>query len=131
MAIIASWAVLIAVGTNIAQALFVSGKALDSAQLLNLAGLAFLALPTSAHWWMIASRVPQLVRAGDQGLFIRTRNRSFVVDWNQVTGIKRIAMFTVIKTRTGWFAMMLGKEDPITLEIMDRKEKLLSCQRQL
>ncbi|MGD9680620.1 MAG: hypothetical protein AB7W16_05485 [Candidatus Obscuribacterales bacterium] len=129
MAIIASWAVLIAGGINIAQALFVSGKAQDSAQLLSLAGLALLALPVIAHWWLIANKVPQLVRAGEQGLFIRTRNRSFSVDWNQVTGIKRIAMFTIVKTRTGWFAMMSGKEDPITLEVNERKEKLLTFDR--
>jgi len=62
---------------------------------------------------------------------VHTRNRSFAVDWNQVTGIRRIAAFTIIKTRTGWFAMMSGKEDPITLEMTNRKEKLLTFDRRL
>lgn len=48
-----------------------------------------------------------------------------------MTGIRRIAAFTIIKTRTGWFAMMSGKEDPITLEMTNRKEKLLTFDRRL
>lgn len=57
---------LIAVGTSIAHAIFVP----DSNQIFNLVALSLLAIPVVAHWWMIANRVPQLVRAGDQGLFI-------------------------------------------------------------
>ncbi|MBK9144031.1 MAG: hypothetical protein IPM23_16150 [Candidatus Melainabacteria bacterium] len=129
-AIIASWAVLIAVGTNLAHAIFVPEKAQETAQIFNLVALSLLVIPAVAHWWIVANRVPQLVRAGEHGTFIRTRNRSFIVDWNQVTGIKRIAVFTILKTRTGWFAMMSGKEDPITLELIYRKDKLLTHNRQ-
>ncbi len=75
-------------------------------------------------WWLHVTKVPRLVRAGTSGLYIKTRSGTRVIGWDQITSIKRIIGWMVIRSRSGWFVMYAPKKEPMT-------EKLLECQRNL
>ena len=124
MPILATWAIMLALSFNAIRPLLLAPHALSTAELGALALMVAVCLPPVFLCRIYATRIPQLIRAGEQGLYIRTREKGYDIPWNQVTALKRLGSLMLISSRAGWFLSPYGKEEPMTVALMERKELL-------
>ncbi len=91
---------------------------------VNLAILILLLGFSPFLFWLLATKMPYLMRSGRSGIYIRTPYQCKVIPWDQITNITQIGLWLLVKSHLGWFLVFADKKEPMT-------EKLLECKRNL
>jgi hypothetical protein len=123
-AIIASSAILIAVGFSVFQK-----PVFPSIQQL----IVFAAVYLCVHLFIRFhnAKIPQIIRVGEPGLYLRSRTQSKFFHWDAIQQIKSVGPFRLLKTRTDWFVLFLSKREPVAQRLLERTEKLLTKQHRI
>lgn len=103
---------------------------MDPANLLSLMFLVVFYALALAWCWINLTKAPQLIRAGRAGLCIQTDGKRQVIMWEQITQIRYVANWIVVRSRYGWFVMMASKAEPMAEKLLERKASLLLQDRQ-
>jgi len=91
--------------------------------LVSLASLAFLRLQTH--------KVPQLVRVGECGVYLRTQAQSHYLQWDQVKQVKKFGPFSLLQLRNNWFLILTGTKEPVADKLIAGLKKLELAERRV
>lgn len=123
-AIIASSAILIAVGFSVfSKPVFPSIQQLIVFSLVCLAVQLFLRFHNS--------KIPQVIRVGQRGLYLRSRTQSKFFQWDEIKELKGVGPFRLLKARSDWFVLFLSKKEPVAQKLIEQREKLLLTERRV
>lgn len=61
-----------------------------------------LALATASAW-IHATKIPQIIRTGDAGIFLQTRSDKFFLRRDEITRIRNFAGWHLVSANQGWF----------------------------
>ncbi|SRR5579885_766822 len=119
-ATMASFAVILASVFPFLTWLFVRPP-LSQETIVTQVAIAVLLVPLSVAAWRIhLNKTAEIFRIGDTSCMVRTRTgrQRFAVD--QITAVKKILGYTLVKSRIGWFFLIADKSEPA-------RAKLLEC----
>ena len=122
-AIIASSAILIAVGFSVFQR-----PVMPSIEGLTI----FSAVALAVHLFIRLhnEKIAQVIRVGEPGLYLRSRTQSKFFPWHQIEQVKSVGPFRLVKGHTDWFVLFLSKKEPAGQKLLEHT-KLLAPQHRI
>jgi hypothetical protein len=87
---------------------------------------AVIALVAGFVWRLHLTKVAELTRVGKSSVFIQTRSGTRVIPLEQITSVKRLGIYVLVRTRNGFWLTITESKEPLTLKLLEQEKFLLA-----